>query len=172
MYRPPLVLAQLSTQSEGEGGGEGDGEGEAARGGALAGIRITHVVSQSDMLRFLHRHSAALGPVMGQTLEALGLAFKPVVCVPEAMSAIHAFATMQVSVFRGNRGKRGKRRAGGPTQRTLHRRVCAAAPPTRTHLPSPVCSPTHHRPPPPPPPPPPPLPPLPPRRRRPCLPWA
>jgi hypothetical protein len=62
----------------------------------VTGIRITHVVSQSDVLRFLAKRGSALDQVMGRTLEQLGLAFKPVVCVPAGMSTIHAFATMQV----------------------------------------------------------------------------
>lgn len=63
-------------------------------GSSLQGIRITHVVSQSDVVRFLHRHVAELGPLADATLEQLGLGSKTVVCVPAEMSTVNAFASM------------------------------------------------------------------------------
>lgn len=58
---------------------------------------VTHVVSQSDVLMFLHKHVDELGPLGDVTLQQLGLATKPVVCVPAEMSTIKAFASMVVS---------------------------------------------------------------------------
>lgn len=59
---------------------------------------INHVISQSDVLLFLHKRVDELGPLADATLQQLGLAAKPVVCVPAEMSAIKAFASMVVSV--------------------------------------------------------------------------
>lgn len=70
-----------------------DDDDDSAKGKPPA-VRITHIVSQSDFIRFLHAHTDACGPVMGVSVEALGLAHKPVVCVPCDMPAINAFATM------------------------------------------------------------------------------
>lgn len=56
-----------------------------------------HVVSQSDVIRFLSRRVDDLGPLADRTLAQLGMAAKPVVCVPGEMSTINAFATMVVS---------------------------------------------------------------------------
>lgn len=58
---------------------------------------INHIVSQSDVLLFLHKHVDELGPLADVTLQQLGLATKPVVCVPAEMSTIKAFASMVVS---------------------------------------------------------------------------
>jgi hypothetical protein len=58
---------------------------------------INHVVSQSDVLLFLHKHTDELGPLADVSLQQLGLATKPVVCVPAEMATIKAFATMVVS---------------------------------------------------------------------------
>lgn len=58
---------------------------------------INHVVSQSDVLLFLHKHVGECGPLGDLTLQQLGLAAKPVVCVPAEMSTIKAFASMVVS---------------------------------------------------------------------------
>jgi hypothetical protein len=58
---------------------------------------INHIVSQSDVLMFLHKHVDELGPLSDVTLQQLGLATKPVVCVPAEMSTIKAFASMVVS---------------------------------------------------------------------------
>lgn len=60
-------------------------------------VSINHVVSQSDVLMFLHKHMAECGALGGLTLQQLGLASKPVVCVPAEMSTIKAFASMVVS---------------------------------------------------------------------------
>jgi hypothetical protein len=57
-------------------------------------------VSQSDVLMFLHKHVDELGPLADVTLQQLGLATKPVVCVPAEMSTIKAFASMVVSCSR------------------------------------------------------------------------
>lgn len=57
-------------------------------------LRVTSVISQSDVLRFLHAHRSECGPVMDMPVEALGLAHKMVVCVPCDMPTINAFATM------------------------------------------------------------------------------
>lgn len=46
---------------------------------------------------FLHKHVDELGPLADVTLQQLGLATKPVVCVPAEMSTIKAFASMVVS---------------------------------------------------------------------------
>jgi hypothetical protein len=58
---------------------------------------INHVVSQSDVLMFLHKHVAECGSLGSLTMQQLGLASKPVVCVPAEMSTIKAFASMVVS---------------------------------------------------------------------------
>lgn len=58
---------------------------------------ISHVVSQSDVLIFLHKRVHELGPLADVTLQQLGLATKPVVCVPAEMATIKAFASMVVS---------------------------------------------------------------------------
>lgn len=58
---------------------------------------INHVVSQSDVLLFLHKHVSELGPLADVSLQQLGLDCKPVVCVPAEMSTIKAFASMVVS---------------------------------------------------------------------------
>ena len=80
-------------------------------------MRVTAVVSQTDIVRcvcledalshhsgsapthpccrsFLHRHAAELGDLSKTSLEALGLARKPVVTVPADTSALAAFAAM------------------------------------------------------------------------------
>jgi hypothetical protein len=62
-------------------------------------FRINHVVSQSDILMFLHKHVDELGSLADVTLQQLGLASKPVVCVPAEMSTINAFASMVVSTI-------------------------------------------------------------------------
>jgi hypothetical protein len=62
-------------------------------------IRITHVLSQSDVVRFLARHLSALGPAATLTLEQLGLARKEsrgVVCVPGSMPALNALSALMV----------------------------------------------------------------------------
>lgn len=63
----------------------------------VKGIRITHVVSQTDIIRFLQKHMSSLGPLTSLTLDDLGLAYKPVICVPADMPTINALATMQVN---------------------------------------------------------------------------
>lgn len=57
---------------------------------------INHLVSQSDVLMFLNKHVEEMGPLADVTLQQLGLATKPVVCVPAEMATIKAFATMVV----------------------------------------------------------------------------
>jgi hypothetical protein len=59
---------------------------------------ISHVVSQSDVLMFLHKRVHELGPLADVTLQQLGLATKPVVCVPAEMATVKAFASMVVSL--------------------------------------------------------------------------
>ncbi|WIA08566.1 hypothetical protein OEZ85_007995 [Tetradesmus obliquus] len=61
---------------------------------SLQGINISAIVSQSDVVAFLHKHVQQLGPLADASLAQLGLADKAVVCVPGEMSAIHAFASM------------------------------------------------------------------------------
>jgi hypothetical protein len=61
---------------------------------------ISAIVSQSDVASFLHKHAEQLGPLADATVAQLGLADKAVVCVPGEMSAIHAFASMVVSVYK------------------------------------------------------------------------
>ncbi|GBF90312.1 hypothetical protein Rsub_02418 [Raphidocelis subcapitata] len=60
----------------------------------MQGIRILHVVSQSDVIDFLARRADELGGLAALSLAQLGLAAKPVVCVPGEMTAINAFATL------------------------------------------------------------------------------
>jgi acetyl/propionyl-CoA carboxylase alpha subunit len=55
-----------------------------------------HVVSQSDVVAFLARRAPALGALGAKTLSQLGLAAKPVVCVPGEMSTINALEAMAV----------------------------------------------------------------------------
>jgi len=40
------------------------------------------VISQTDVVQFLHKHLGELGPLADATLQQLGLARKAVVCVP------------------------------------------------------------------------------------------
>jgi hypothetical protein len=54
------------------------------------------VVSQSDVIGFLARRADDLGDLAACTLADLGLAAKPVICVPGEMTAINAFATLAV----------------------------------------------------------------------------
>lgn len=60
----------------------------------LHDIIVTHLISHTDILRFIHRHATQLGPVYKSTLQELGFARKGVVCVPGDMPTINAFATM------------------------------------------------------------------------------
>jgi 5'-AMP-activated protein kinase regulatory gamma subunit len=62
----------------------------------LVSCSISAIVSQSDVVSFLHKHVEQLGPLADVTVAQLGLADKAVVCVPGEMSAIHAFASMAV----------------------------------------------------------------------------
>ena len=58
------------------------------------------MISQSDMLRFVLKRleqEQVSWPLVDSTLEQLGMAYKPVVCVPAEMSTINALATMAVS---------------------------------------------------------------------------
>lgn len=61
------------------------------------------MISQSDVVHFLHKHVAELGPLADASLASLGLARKPVVCVPGEMSTVNAFASM---VVRGGLSRR------------------------------------------------------------------
>ncbi|KAK9865169.1 hypothetical protein WJX84_010351 [Apatococcus fuscideae] len=61
------------------------------------GVYITNIISQSDIIRFLHQHGQQLGRLGSMTVEALGLATKQVVCVPSDMPTINAFAAMCAS---------------------------------------------------------------------------
>lgn len=127
-------------EEDGEGDGEGDGEEDAAMmeeeqtkeqqqrqqaaaakpaaaadadDACVRAIRITHVLSQSDVVRFLARHLDRFGPAAGLTLAQLGLARKEargVVCVPGSMPALNALSALMV-------------RDGG----TFVARFCAAA---------------------------------------------
>ena len=58
-------------------------------------LRVTNVISQSDILKFLHQHKDKCGPIMHMPVGALGLAHKQVVCVSGDMPTINAFATME-----------------------------------------------------------------------------
>lgn len=71
---------------------------------AAGARRITHVISQSDVVHFLHKHVAELGQLGDVSLAALGLARKAVVCVPGEMSTINAFASMVVRGLTANAG--------------------------------------------------------------------
>jgi len=103
----------------GDGGGQGQQERQQCQGrrpppprapdepadaddAAVRAIRITHVLSQSDVVRFLARRPRALGAAGALTLEQLGLARKGgrgVVCVPAAMPALHALSALMVRCF-------------------------------------------------------------------------
>ena len=73
---------------------EPDPEDEMHPPSPLHDIIVTHLISHTDILRFIHRHSTQLGPVYKSTLQELGFARKGVVCVPADMPTINAFATM------------------------------------------------------------------------------
>jgi hypothetical protein len=65
---------------------------------------ITHVVSQSDILRFVLKRLGGLSsewPLAGISLADMGFTAAPVICVPQEMSTINALATMVVSGRRG-----------------------------------------------------------------------
>ncbi|CAD7704925.1 unnamed protein product [Ostreobium quekettii] len=90
-------------ECEGGGGGEAEGQDQnwaededLELGDASPRLRlhVTSIVSQSDIIRFLHKHKDQCGLVMAMPVHALGLAAKQVVCVPCDMPAINAFATM------------------------------------------------------------------------------
>jgi CBS domain-containing protein len=57
-------------------------------------MRITNVVSQTDVVRFLYAHAAALGPLTRKTCRQLGWASRAVVCAPPELSAIEAMRLM------------------------------------------------------------------------------
>lgn len=57
-------------------------------------LRVQNIVSQSDMLRLLERNKDHFSDVLSASVSDLGLADKPVVCVPSDMTAVHAFASM------------------------------------------------------------------------------
>ncbi|KAL4431250.1 hypothetical protein ABPG75_006506 [Micractinium tetrahymenae] len=91
------VFQPSGSEEEGKdvvmGGGSGVlGPMTAADG---VGLQVTHIVSQSDMLRFLHKHQAQLGStLLGSTLQQLGLQGKRVLCVPADLAVIDALAGM------------------------------------------------------------------------------
>jgi hypothetical protein len=94
---------------------------------SVRAIRITHVLSQSDVVRFLARHLRELGPAAALTLEQLGLARKVsrgVVCVPGSMPALNALSALMVrGEKRGReeerRDARARERAGEQTTDAL-----------------------------------------------------
>jgi len=53
-----------------------------------------HVISQWDVVEFLHRHPEEMGATGGKTLHELGLDSKDVVCVDARIPAVQAFALM------------------------------------------------------------------------------
>jgi CBS domain-containing protein len=57
-------------------------------------MRITNVVSQTDVVRFLYAHLAALGPLALKTARELGWASRAVVCATPELSAIEAMRLM------------------------------------------------------------------------------
>jgi hypothetical protein len=60
---------------------------------ALA-MDIAAVVSQSDLVRFLHEHASELGPLRSATVDDLRLGAAPVRAVPADASALSAFQTL------------------------------------------------------------------------------
>jgi CBS domain-containing protein len=59
-----------------------------------AGMRITNVVSQTDVVRYLHAHASALGPLAKKTAKELGWASRAVVVAPPELSALEAMRLM------------------------------------------------------------------------------
>ncbi|PSC75368.1 E3 ubiquitin-ligase [Micractinium conductrix] len=82
------------------GNGEESMAGSSADLAAVAAdegtsLQLTHIVSQSDILRFLHKHAAQLGhPLLSSTLRQLGFREKHVLCVPADLSVMEALAGM------------------------------------------------------------------------------
>jgi len=68
-------------------GGGFDAQGDDA-------MRVTGVVSQTDLVRFLVRHATDLGDLCALPLDAVGLAMKRVVTLPASTTALQAFAAM------------------------------------------------------------------------------
>lgn len=58
------------------------------------GIRVTSIISQTDIVQFAYKRVQELGPLRHQTLVELGLAYKTVVCVPAELSTVKSFACM------------------------------------------------------------------------------
>ena len=56
--------------------------------------RITNVISETDMLHFVHVHAPLSSPPFSSTLKHLGLELSAVVSVPASMAAYRALQTM------------------------------------------------------------------------------
>lgn len=65
-----------------------------------ARLRVTAVVSQTDVLAYLHRNQGQVPGLWATPVAALGLGQRPVVSVPSDMPTIHAFAAMVSSGVR------------------------------------------------------------------------
>ena len=65
-----------------------------AAAAAVSDPALPGIVSQSDMVRFLHRKANILGPLADMTLAHLGLAHKPVLTVPGDRPAIDCLRLM------------------------------------------------------------------------------
>lgn len=63
---------------------------------AADGLRITHVISQFDLIQLLWRHREQLTGLMRWTLGDLGFQPKPVITVPASMSAVDCLATLSL----------------------------------------------------------------------------
>eukprot|EP01024_Parvocaulis_polyphysoides_P068203 TRINITY_DN8278_c0_g2_i1.p1 TRINITY_DN8278_c0_g2~~TRINITY_DN8278_c0_g2_i1.p1 ORF type:complete len:376 (-),score=36.00 TRINITY_DN8278_c0_g2_i1:140-1267(-) len=57
-------------------------------------IQITNIISQTDILHLLLRHSNEIQPILNMTVQQLNLIDKTVVSVPEDMPTINAYAAM------------------------------------------------------------------------------
>ncbi|GAB4817789.1 hypothetical protein N2152v2_004835 [Parachlorella kessleri] len=58
---------------------------------AAAGVHVTNIVSQTDIVAFLDKQRDSLKPLLDRSLTEAGLQPKPVLCVPAVMPAINAF---------------------------------------------------------------------------------
>ncbi|KAI7845343.1 hypothetical protein COHA_001050 [Chlorella ohadii] len=70
-------------------------DGSSADLAAIADLQFTDIISQSDALRFLHKHQAQLGEaLLHATLEQLGITEKPCMCAAADASVIDCLAGM------------------------------------------------------------------------------
>jgi len=63
--------------------------------------RVTGSVSQSDVVAFLANHLSELGPIMGETIQDLGLVHGPVLSVLKGKPLIDVFSQIQETKFTG-----------------------------------------------------------------------